>query len=44
MSHPINDPTVDLPSIQVGEIWENPDIRERAAVAGHARVVAVESV
>ena len=30
MSHPIDDPTADLPPIQVGEIWENPVSGERA--------------
>jgi len=30
MSHPSNNPIVDLPAIEVGEVWENPVTRERA--------------
>lgn len=29
MSHPMNNPKVDLPPIAVGEVWENPVTRER---------------
>ncbi len=29
MSHPINNPTTDLPPLEVGEVWENPVTGER---------------